>query len=361
MKIRIFNPEHDIALALNRQHVTPPHAARQLQADYDFLPAFFADDDDYVLVGDIKRAKTNYEHYCSVCGKALRKVIFVTAADIVGFAEQGEVLTLVPWGMDGVIVDFFRRMGFVVDVAEDRLARIREISSRQWCVENLQDEAVYVSDINVIRAKVSDMRCCVLKSLWSSSGRGVRYIDLDNFPNASADVFSVEQNNWVGHIIRQQGGIVIEPFYNKVKDFGLEFEAFENGDVKYLGLSLFETEKRSYTGGLLANEDDKREILERYISEKTLVGLIDKVKRVMSPVLKDTYSGLFGVDFMIVTGANTDAFDVKIAEINLRCTMGHVALTLSPTQSMPPKLMRTEFDGGHYHLRINAKSMEEEA
>jgi len=50
MKLHIFNPGHEIALAEHRKYVTLPHAARQLQHDLSFLPALWADNGDLVLV-----------------------------------------------------------------------------------------------------------------------------------------------------------------------------------------------------------------------------------------------------------------------------------------------------------------------
>lgn len=46
----------------------------------------------------------------------------------------------------------------------------------------------------------------------SGSGRGIRYVkhEMNN-----------HQTNWAKNIISNQGGIVIEPYYNKVKDFAM--------------------------------------------------------------------------------------------------------------------------------------------
>jgi hypothetical protein len=38
MRLHIFNPEHDIALAANLKRFTAPHAGRQMRADLGFLP-----------------------------------------------------------------------------------------------------------------------------------------------------------------------------------------------------------------------------------------------------------------------------------------------------------------------------------
>ena len=62
MKLHIFNPEHDIALAANQPRFTAPHAGRQLRADLGFLPALWAADGDMVLVDDVETALESVRH-----------------------------------------------------------------------------------------------------------------------------------------------------------------------------------------------------------------------------------------------------------------------------------------------------------
>ena len=56
MKLHIFNPEHDIALAANQECFTAPHAGRRLRTDLGFIPAFWASEGDMVLVDDVEAA-----------------------------------------------------------------------------------------------------------------------------------------------------------------------------------------------------------------------------------------------------------------------------------------------------------------
>ena len=60
MRLRVFNPEHDIALASFSPGFTSPHAGRQLRADLGFLPALWATEEDLVLVDDVEGAKEPY-------------------------------------------------------------------------------------------------------------------------------------------------------------------------------------------------------------------------------------------------------------------------------------------------------------
>mgnify|MGYP003587847922 FL=1 len=89
----------------------------------------------------------------------------------------------------------------------------------------------------------------------------------------------------------------------------------------------------------------------------------------MEPALKGIYSGPFGVDMMVYAKEQNlpasdcassdlqDDFGVnECIEVNLRRTMGHVAIDLADylqkTSSELNQLMRVEFDGNRYHLRV---------
>jgi hypothetical protein len=127
---------------------------------------------------------------------------------------------------------------------------------------------------------------------------------------------------WARGVMNQQGCIMIEPYYNKVKDFGMEFTVDRTGVIHYEGLSLFHTKNGAYTGNLLATEQAKQEVLGRYVSAE----LLDQVRdRIISELDLGKYTGPFGVDMMIVKG--DDRFLVHpCVEVNLRRTMGWIAL-----------------------------------
>ena len=62
MKLHVFNPEHDIALAANLCQFTAPHAGRQLRSDLGHIPALWASDGDMVLVDDVAAALMAVRH-----------------------------------------------------------------------------------------------------------------------------------------------------------------------------------------------------------------------------------------------------------------------------------------------------------
>lgn len=357
MTIRIFNPEHDIALAHNKKQFTAPHAGRQLHADLDFLPALYSDDGDIVIVGNVERAQRAYEHILGMLSLPRHNVQFVATDDkcalrsLLHQSGQDKV-SFQPWGIDAAIVGDMQRMGFTTEYDDSQLDAIRRISSRQWCAAHLQTDVDFVTDASHAMAMISERQRCVIKSPWSSTGRGVRYIEMGD--NASA-TYIQQVERWVHNVISQQQGIVIEPFYNKVLDFGLEYMVHAGGRVEYVGLSLFHTVKGAYTGNILASEHDKQQLLARYLPVDEQLKVSQNLGQKLENTLAGEYKGPLGIDCMMVSDG--DNLHVAIAELNLRNTMGHVALALSPQNSQPSRLMRIEYDGSHYHLRINDSAL----
>ena len=247
--------------------------------------------------------------------------------------------------------------------SDGQLEAIRRLSSREWAAAHLQGQAVFVANLTELEHVIDDWRACVLKSPWSCSGRGVRYV------GGKLDTSTAK---WVANIIARQGGIAIEPYYNKVIDFGMEFEAGADGTITYCGLSLFHTVKGAYVGNLLVSEQEKEDFLARYISRETLRKAREKAIKVISPAMRNLYQGPFGIDMMLyrpkevneTEGASDTPQPLKLnacVELNLRRTMGHVALVLRALgNKYERRLMRIEYDGNRYHLRVNRISASQE-
>lgn len=238
-----------------------------------------------------------------------------------------------------------------------QLEKIREISGRNWashnllttlldCDETCVGKSVAVDDYDYL----NDVLDCrdnglayqyVIKAPWSSSGRGLRYLDLQN------EGINDHLQGWIKNVIRKQGLVMVEPYYNKIRDFGMEFTAHKNGEIEYLGLSVFSTSNGAYMGNILAPEDEKEELLSRYINADILIEIRNTITNIMNGKLKGIYTGPFGIDMMIVNGGKIH----PCVELNLRRTMGHVALDL--THKMKEnRIMRMEFNAGHYSMKI---------
>lgn len=349
MTLHIFNPEHDIALAYNRKHLTVPHAAQELRMSLGWIPVLWAADGDAVLVDDVSyaiKAATKYFH------KKV-DVLFLSKEDLRNFLFTH----ISPWGWDLTLKTMLLENGISSDLLPDDsvLLQQRQLSNRRQTTEALAflrsdleqvtcGESTYVTSEQDVSSLLASLRQIVVKAPWSCSGRGVRYVDGQLSPSV---------RGFIRNVLHTQGGVMVEPFYHKLRDFGMEFEAMPDGNVEYLGLSLFETHNGAYTGNLLATEEEKREILERYLSPDILEGLIDRVKRYFSPALRGIFTGPFGLDMMIVAHPSQKGYLLHpCVEINLRRTMGHVALSIPHLSTDVKQLMSIVYDV-NYQLKIN--------
>ena len=347
MKLLVFNPEHDLALAANLSNFTAPHAGRQLRADLGFVPAIWAAADDFVLVENVEDAERRFlrltrRPFGRFIAKDLLCKLQFSAVDV--------------WGWDLAIRAYLLRWGVeaVVMPTVTQIDAIRQLSHRRHAMQLLESLqmpgtigcASETDQMEMIADRLQSGEHLVVKAPWSSSGRGVRFMEGD---------MNIYDNGWVRHVIEKQGSVMVEPYYNKVKDFGMEFVSDGKGLVSYVGLSLFQTSNGAYTGNILASEDEKEHMISRYISVDLLKAIRQKICTLMGVLLKDRYAGAFGIDMMVVRRDDGDGFLLHpCVEINLRRTMGHVAISLTEHCSGLPKLMRIEYNSNVYKIRITS-------
>ena len=318
----VFNPEHDLALASNLANFTAPHAGRKLRSDLGYLPALWATADDYILVENVEQARKAYGRLRARVGGGQRQ--FVDKNQL----RRLEITGVTPWGWDAALRSFLLRYGVDAVPDDETIDSIRNLSHRRYAVEVLGQlqqlgtigTSVEVHSLEDVRLFLSEQNNVVMKAPWSSSGRGIRFV------NGTLDV---NHERWIDNVINRQGSVIVEPYYNKVKDMGMEFESDGAGTVRYIGLSLFQTKNGAYTGNILASEEDKLEMISRYVPISLLVEIKERLCGLTAKLFKGRYRGPFGVDMMVVaTPDRTNFLLHPCVEINVRRTMGHVALDI---------------------------------
>lgn len=352
--IHIFNPEHDIALGAHVEQFTAPHAARQLRHDLGFLPMIWAEEGDKVIVEDIEAAKEAFRHLGLKTRGSWHS--WKEIADVLDVRCPEEID---PWGWDQAL--FHRMVKAGVSPAllpmPNRLEAIRQISHRQWAAEHvlpamrrLPDtvgEATAVTNVSGLMSLLHDYNRVVVKAPWSSSGRGIRYLDGRDLTS-----YTIPMRNWARNVIERQGSIMLEPYYNKVSDFAMEFLSDGRGTVRYCGLSVFDTRSGAYSGSVLDTEEDKVARLGAWISADQLAMIQEQLTRVLGKELGNSYRGPLGVDMMVVSVDNKLMVHPCV-ELNLRRTMGHVALALTERINVIPKLMSIVYTD-KYRLKVGA-------
>lgn len=357
MKIHIFNPEHDIALATNVARFTAPHAARQLRTEMGFLPALWAHEGDVVLVDDSRVANRRLSRLRQYAANVSLLSVSDPATPRYLRFHAHEINAIEPWGWDSEVVETLLKAGVPPSLLpnERRLDELRNISNRAWAARHLLPalvgqeqyligEAHHIQTLEELELAIPRMGKSVLKAPWSSSGRGIRYI--------STPDHWLRNKTWARNVISRQGGIMLEPYYNKVKDFGMEFMAHADGTVSYEGLSLFQTINGAYSASIITTENQKLESLSRYVPTTKLLDVRSQLCTILQQALNGCYQGPLGVDMMIVAGNDSHFLLHPCVELNLRRTMGHVSLSFHVEEAQPVRLMRIYYTG-KYHFRVS--------
>lgn len=349
MKLFIYNPEHDISLARNTADTLIPRPARRARSLFDHVPAYLAGDGDIVVVEDVKNA----ERRLKADGREHARVKLLTLDDVSRLSEECLPDAVVPWGWDKSIVKILTNANpLLVRLmpSDDRLNDIRRMSSRVFTARELLPRLmyghpervgrmyVYDGEAESLARKAEEGKRFVIKAPWSNAGRGVMFV---------RSALTDNDLRRVGNILREQGSVIVEPLYDKLLDFAMEFEVNENGETEYRGLSLFETRNGRYVRNIIASETEKRRIIERYIPADAIDEAANDIIKITSELLtspppgcdelrkqafirparafRNRYTGPFGTDMMVVKCGGANALHPCV-ELNLRYTMGHVAL-----------------------------------
>lgn len=350
MIIHIYNIEHDLALAADMPTFTPPHAARQLRYDMGFLPALWAEPGEAVLVDNKERAEKEFAKALY----AIKKLGAINIPKDVIFVEPQDLANLViseiqPWGWNSSLLYNLRKWGVNQDAlpTEQQLCDIRRLSSRTTAISLLQSlrsidstkgESFICHSLDEVENLLEKYDNIVIKAPWSSSGRGLRF---------GMSTLTDHQKGWTRNIIQKQGLLTVEPYYKKVKDFGMEFLADGKGNLNYCGLSLFSTHNGAYTGNIIATEEAKEQILAKITSSELLANIKEAICDEL-PKLLGQYYGPVGIDMMVLQDGEIH----PCVEINLRRTMGHAALAIIPPVNDIVKAMRIELINSNYKLKI---------
>ena len=329
MRVLHFNPENDLALASNDPNYTPPASARLLASDLTDFPEWWHIEKDIILPWGWSPLAVRQLQQLGV-----PKALLPTSAEIADYRTKASRQTAV------LLLD-----------------RLRKAWPEPFHSHLLIGESIWCeTDRNVLRAIELFGSTAMLKAPWSGSGRGLHPVR--SLPLNEKDY------TWIRRTLRLQGGVEVEPLYiNKVCDFAMEFWV-ENGQVRYEGLSLFETTDGGvYAGNLVANETEKETRLSRYLSP----ALLDEVRSHLAHLLNEAeiptwYRGPLGVDMLVANSVSStlpshNFYSLHpLLEINLRMTMGWVALQLQRELAEGETgIFKIDHSGGHYRAVLLKK------
>lgn len=316
MKLHIFNPENDLALADGGFSYCPPPAATRIAKELATLPLWFANAADAVYLPD----EHHREYHAAMSSLFSHPTPFA-------LSMRDSVSSLTPWGWSPQMRHRLKAMGFPPSLlpTDFHIDEMRRLSNRQTSIEILSKLdslgvdvpplPCYYTSIDDVKHFICARERCVIKAPWSGSGKGIMW-----------GIGRVEEamEQFCRGVIRRQGGIVCEHYLNSIKEFAMEF--FSSGDsVEFAGYSLFTSEKGSYAGNiLLSNTQIEAKLLES-LPGFNFASLQEQLCGIMQQLLaKSGYVGYFGIDMMIYNNGDGNRLN-PCMELNLRMNMGVVS------------------------------------
>lgn len=287
MRLLVFNPENDMALASGLSGYTAPEAIERYSRSQWMLPRLWAGEDD--LVWDWKQ-------------------------DL----SDKNITEVVPWGWSKALVYRLSKAGVRRELmpSDERLERLRTLSSRVFTCKLQRelglDAAVCTSWEEVVSFE-RRVGPSVMKAPWSSSGKGLMMVS------------SPTARGWMQNTVAREGAVVCERWMDRVQDFALEFTVEESGAVRYEGLSVFRTSPSGrYVAHDFVTPEEQHAALMQWASEEE----VQRWRKWWQKRLEEddirafSYIGPMGVDMLV----GADGKINPCVELNWRMTMGHVAL-----------------------------------
>lgn len=319
-RIYLFNPDCEMAIANGSPYYMPSASILKMIGDLSYLPAYFAEKEDYILISEKPDTRFLDEKLQNI-GLQCKTV---TMDETPNLPLSG----VAPWGWSPRICHLLKN----IPGCRSWNPNDKELYSRRKaleCLLALQDKNIDIEkditpsichSIAEIAELVGEGHY-IAKAPWSSSGRGL--LSLSGQP-------TVKEKEWLHGILRKQKYITIEKRLDKIHDFALEFYIRENREIDFWGYSSFTTGTGGeYQGNFVGEQQQIEHNLVGYIGNNALNLLKSQIIETLSEQIAPHYTGALGVDMMIYRNSQGSYCVQPCVEINLRYNMGIVALFLS--------------------------------
>lgn len=169
----------------------------------------------------------------------------------------------------------------------------------------------------------------LLKAAYACAGRGHRKVEVGD-----------DYMPWLKNVMSRHGGVVVEPWLKRELDFSALYERREDGSVDFIGMTEMQNDAQGhylstnvYPKWGTAYSQELSSFMFRDAQINEVYG--DKIPSRLS-VLLEGYVGPIGVDAMIHRQADGSLAMRYVVELNVRMTMGRVALEIAKKR-MPHK------------------------
>ena len=312
--IYYFNPSVEMAVRQDGLSYTPPATIAQMESDLACIVMFLAQPNDYV-VGEAPDAAL-----LGMWDKIIEPPVFIDKRQARVLIANGEQFA--PWGLSRSTLYAFGLE------SRAKMWNLRALLSRATSM-SIEAEAckilgapspadpILVSD-NRLLHRVIECKMLhgdvVIKTLWSASGRGVRFFRSDEY--SAALRFGTDS-------ICADGGVVIEHKLERVGE--LSFLFYKGSDaVEYIGANAYSSAER---GGFGFEEIGPDAFLEaQKAGGEWELKISSALAEAIGTVMRDSpYSGAIGIDAMVCNTQDGRRLIRCCTEANIRFCMGHVA------------------------------------
>ena len=319
----IFNPSCEMAVRSDTINYTPPSIIQKMEEDLACIVMLLTSSkDDYVLSDRPDEQLLNIWFSDTDCPQ------FITRKEFKAKARAGEMI--MPWGANRSIYNLMGRkdewklrnlMSRKTSVTVERtLSRHTDF----WGFDAAPE--IVTSTQQLEKLLNSDYNCdVVLKSLWSASGRGVRFFSPSDFWPAL---------DYAGRTIKADGAIVLEKKLKRIAECSILLYADgENIHPWRMDIEECINVYKSADGGSLGQEiagAGRLQLFNELLPANWLQTTITNLCQAFSTVMTGSgYVGPIGTDAMLYTSNNGDIKLRPCMEANIRYCMGNIGVMVN--------------------------------
>ena len=343
--VHFFNPnaESEEVARVNKKAFTAKKNVRLLEEDLDMVSLALARRDDVLLLH--KEPSRQHLKNIRAWGFPMPQCVVIGNSSEL---EERRVGGVRPWAWQQKASDALEP--FSHNMSENVEASWRAESPSLWLskefgyeLEKMIGDPVgeWCTSIDEVESYVDGAVGDVLmKAAYSNAGRGhCRLLGAE---------WTKSSRGWLRRVLKEHGGVLVEPWLERVLDFSSQYEIASNGEIKQRGMTrVINDELGRFRGSLVLPKwsqglDEEltsflfRDCQVHHFYRHTLV-------KALGELLADSgYVGALGVDSMVFRDADGNLVFRPVVELNLRHTMGRVALEL--LKKTAPGL------GGHYEI-----------
>ena len=325
-----FNPNaesHARASALGKRW-QPDKASLALEQDLEMLMLACCRRDDALLM----RRPPSVDHLRRIkeAGFGLPEIVSVDASP--GRPLGG----LRPWAWSPDAINVLQP--FAKDVAEGLPHQWRDTDRADWFSKEIglqleqslgpvPETGLFLDEVDAVESAIAERigtgngAQVVLKAPYACAGRGHLRVNSESVPSKT--------RGWIENTLAAHGGLVAEPWLDRVLDFSSLYEVGPEGMVDHVAFTVMENDAAGRFQGtkvarkwgnllpepLAAFFFREANILDLYTRQ--LPGLIGQVV--------PGYSGPLGIDAMVHLRADGSLALKPVVEVNVRFTMGRLA------------------------------------